>query len=423
MTLQIPWRRFNLKNAAVILGLAGLVWLFAFQRALLSAGGIFGYLDELFAIGVVGVAVVRLVLGKWDGMDIFVYLSMVLLTVIGLISNYCSGLLGSKFAIVIDIISTFKVILAFLWAKDLMCDRDRIIRIMAKIGRVVVLIMVVCLAVSQFADIGMSDTPRYGIKSFEFVFNNAGNCSKFFYFLVPLLLADLKSGVTWTKKLSIAAACVVWLMTLRSRAFSFIALLAVFALLYFSKGGMEKIKIKWYHIALLGAVAVYFSWDKLMLYFVSDNQARGVLLRYSLVTMQTYFPLGSGFGTYGSDIAATYYSPLYDLYGFRKIYGMGHVHTHYLNDNYWPMIFGQFGVIGSVLMIGILGSIHKKVYRSLQHDRYYLFAAMCAMAFLLLSSVASKSYSEFSSICIFLLLGLLIPRRDEPVVDDKGSEK
>lgn len=424
MIIQIPWRRFNLKNAAVILGLVCLVWMFAFQRALNSVGGVFGYLDELFAIVVIGVSVVRLILGRWDKMDIFVYLSMILLTAVGLISNYFSGLLNNNFAIVIDIISTFKVILAFLWAKDLVCDRDRVIRILARIARIVVLIMVICLVISQFVNIGMSDTPRYGIKAFEFVFNNAGNCSKFFYFLVPLLLADLKSGVTWTKKLSIAAACVVWLMTLRSRAFSFVALLAVFAFLYF-KGGMKKIKIKWYHIVLLGAVAVYFSWDKLVLYFASDNQARGVLLRYSLVTMQTYFPLGSGFGTYGSDIAATYYSELYDLYGFRKIYGMGHVHTHYLNDNYWPMIFGQFGVIGSVLMIGILGSIHKKVYQSLQHDKYYLFAAVCAMAFLLLSSVASKSYSEFSSICIFLLLGLLIPRRDEHTEPsgDEGLEE
>ena len=47
------------------------------------------------------------------------------------------------------------------------------------------------------------------------------------------------------------------------------------------------------------------------------------------------------------------------------------------------------------------------------------------MAFLLLSSVASKSYSEFSSICIFLLLGLLVPRRSEQTESsgEKGKEE
>ena len=424
MKFTIPWRRFNLTNAAVILGLAGLVWLFALQRAIIPRFGAAGYLDELFAICVVGIALVRLILGRWDKLDTFVYLSMLLLTIIGLVSNYFSGLLNNSFAIVIDIISTFKVILAFLWVKDIECDRDRVIRIAAQIGRAVVVVMAVCMAVSLFKDIGMTSNPRYGMQSFRFVFNNAGNCSKFFYFLVPLLLADLKSGITQWKKATLVLACILWLLTLRSRAFSFVALLAVFAFWYF-RGGEKKVQIRWYHVILLGAVAVYFSWDKLIQYFMTSTQARGILLRYSIVTMMAYFPWGSGFGTYGSDIAATYYSPLYEQYGFRRFYGMGHGHTHYLNDNYWPMIFGQFGVIGTALMVGILGSIHKKIFISLKNDRYYLFAAVCAMAFLLLSSVASKSYSEFSSICIFLLLGLLVPRRGEQTESsgDKGKEE
>ena len=50
MKFTIPWRRFNLTNAAVILGLAGLVWLFALQRAIIPRFGAAGYLDELFAI-------------------------------------------------------------------------------------------------------------------------------------------------------------------------------------------------------------------------------------------------------------------------------------------------------------------------------------------------------------------------------------
>ena len=215
MKFTIPWRRFNLTNAAVILGLAGLVWLFALQRAIIPRFGAAGYLDELFAICVVGIALVRLILGRWDKLDTFVYVSMLLLTIIGLVSNYFSGLLNNSFAIVIDIISTFKVILAFLWVKDIECDRGRIIRIAARIGRAVVVVMAVCMAVSLFKDIGMTSNPRYGMESFRFVFNNAGNCSKFFYFLVPLLLADLKSGVTAWKKVSIVLACILWLLTLR----------------------------------------------------------------------------------------------------------------------------------------------------------------------------------------------------------------
>ena len=328
-------------------------------------------------------------------------------------SNVFSGLFHNSFAIVIDIISIFKVVLLFWWIKNVKCDRERIIRILGSTARIVVFVMVICLLLSQFVNLGMRGFPRYGIPTFRFVFNNPGNFSKFFYFLIPLLLADLKFGVSRKKMVMIVLACIVWLSTMRSRAFSFVALLIAFSILYFRGGSSKKIPIRWYHIVLLAIVALYFSWDNFVLYLFSSTQARAVLLRYSIVTMKSYFPIGAGFGTYGSDIAATYYSKLYELYGFRSIYGMGHVHTHYLNDNYWPMILGQFGAIGFVFMIGLLGIVHKKIYTSLANDRYYLFAAVCAMVFLLLSSVASKSYSEFSSICIFGLLGLLLPQQTE----------
>lgn len=417
--IQIPWRRFNLKNACVTLGMVALILIFAFQRYLVKISNAFGYLDEIFTIFVICVALGRFILGKWDRGDTYIYILIVLLTAEGLISNYFSGLLNNTFAIVIDIISIFKIILIFLWAKDIPCDRDRIIKILAQIAKILVFVMLICLLISKFKDIGMSSAYRYGFRSFKFIFNNPGNFSKFFYFLIPLLLADLKFGVTRIKQIVIVFACIIWISTLRSRAFSLVALLAVFAFLYF-RGGAKKIKIKWYHVVLLAAVALYFSWDNLMFYFASSTQARAVLLRYSVVTMKTYLPIGSGFGTYGSDIAAMYYSKLYNLYDFNHIYGMGHVHTNYLNDNYWPMIFAQFGVIGTILMVGILGSIHKKIYMELRGETYYFFAAVCAMAFLLLSSVASKSYSEFSSICIFLLLGIMLPRKEET---DKTKDK
>lgn len=421
MKIQIPWRRFNLGNASIILGIVVLIWAFAFQRYLITISSVFGYLDEGFAIFVACISLVRFIMGRWDKGDTVIYALIILLTVEGLISNSISGLFNNSFAIIIDIISIFKVVLVFLWAKDIACDSDRIIRILGHIARIVIFVMLICFIISQFKAIGMNDSPRYGFKSFKFVFNNAGNFSKFFYFLIPLLLADLKFGITKVKKFSIVIACIIWISTLRSRAFSFVALLVVFSFLYF-RGASKKIKIKWYHVAFLAVVAAYFSWDNFVLYFVSSTQARAVLLRYSIVTMSTYFPFGSGFGTYGSDIAATYYSPLYDLYGFRYVYGIGHVHTHFLNDNYWPMIFGQFGVIGTGLMVGILGSIHKKIYSALQSDKYYFFAAVCAMAFLLLSSVASKSYSEFSSICVFLLLGIMLPRKDRSGISINDDE-
>lgn len=383
-----------------------IILLFAFQRALLSISVIFKYLDEIFALIVVVYCFVKYYRKELSQNDAYIWLLMVLLFIEGVISNVVSGLLDNWIWIIIDIISIFKVILAYLWARNIECDGDMVIQVLASLGRLITYIMFVCLIISQFTDIGMSYKARYGITSFKFVFNHAGNYSKFFYFLLPLLVADLRYGFRDYKKIAIVLACICWLFTLRSRAFSFVGLFVVFAALYFS-GNNKKLKIKWYYIVLICLVALYFSWDKMVFYFTTTTQARALLLRYSFVTLAEYFPLGSGFGTYGSDIAATHYSELYTAYGFDNIYGMGKTNTIYMNDNYWPMILGQFGVIGTLLVIGILWFIHKEIYSSLKYNKHLAFASTCAMLFLLISSVASKSYCEFSSMCIFMLLGIM----------------
>ena len=119
----------------------------------------------------------------------------------------------------------------------------------------------------------------------------------------------------------------MWASTMRSRAFSFIAVFLLLAVFFFTSNGKkwgEKIrkKIKVAYIIPICVVAVAICWNQLVFYFTSDTQARSVLLRFGIMTMVTYFPLGAGFGTFGSDVAATQYSPLYKKYGFNSIYGM-----------------------------------------------------------------------------------------------------
>ena len=70
-----------------------------------------------------------------------------------------------------------------------------------------------------------------------------------------------------------------------------------------------------------------------------------------------YFPFGSGFGTFGSfgSIFGGFYSPLYDEYGVSAI-GLNSLNDvlnskHTLLDTFWPHIFAELGVLGSILFI------------------------------------------------------------------------
>lgn len=397
-----------------------IIYVFVFQRALTSVSSAFNYLDEIFTLIVVGMIVLCLVSGKilFSKEEITILFLLAVVCVIGILSNLSSGLIKNWFGIVTDVISTIKVWVAYYalimtnWSS---LAYDRLIKALARIGRLLTWIMFACMLLSQIVDIGMTASARYGIQSFQFVYNVPGNFSKLFYFLIPLLTADLYYKSSRYKKTVIAISLVVWASTMRSRAFAFIAVYLVMAAFFFSANGKNigesiKKRIKVIYLVPVILIAIAISWNQLIFYFTTDTQARSVLLRYGIITLVNYFPLGAGFGTFGSDVAATNYSPLYVRYGFNSFYGMRQGEEYFLNDNYWPMIMGQFGFFGT-LIIGIaLLKLMKLILKETKDNKYIYFSAFSAVGFLLLSSVASKSYSEYSSICVFLLLGLFVKR-------------
>lgn len=86
-------------------------------------------------------------------------------------------------------------------------------------------------------------------------------------------------------------------------------------------------------------------------YLMNVNAPRYLFFYYGGKTANTYFPLGSGFATFGSDQAARNYSRLYYQYGFNSLFGMNTKDGSFLSDTFWPMAIGQFGWIGSILYI------------------------------------------------------------------------
>lgn len=385
-----------------------IMFFFAFERAIVTYIPIFGYIDEIFSLICFGLVFIKLLRNKICRDDFFCLFLLLIVLILGLLSNVNSSLLSSYIGIFTDIISTFKIFIIFILFNNSKLDNDDIIKQSARVGRFIVFVMLICWIISNVIDIGMMDTSiRFGMKSYMFVFNNAGNFSKFFYFLVPLLLADLRFNDSKYKRFMFILSLAIWCLTLRTRAFAFVlSSLTVFVLFYM----LNIKKFNFLYLIPIGIVLLLISYEQIEFYFTNDTQARSLLLKYSFVTFKDYFPFGSGFGTYGSDVAIQYYSPLYYKYGFSEVWGMGLDHTSFLNDNYWPMIIAQFGLFGLLCIIVVIYKIIVQSIKNSKKDRNYLIAAILISFFLLISSVASKSYSEYSSICIFILLALLKTR-------------
>lgn len=59
------------------------------------------------------------------------------------------------------------------------------------------------------------------------------------------------------------------------------------------------------------------------------------------------FPLGVGFGRFGSAVASANYSPLYEHLGYSRIHGMGPGERGgFLTDTFWPAVMAEAGILG-----------------------------------------------------------------------------
>jgi len=81
-----------------------------------------------------------------------------------------------------------------------------------------------------------------------------------------------------------------------------------------------------------------------------SRAARTVLTSDSLLEAQRMFPLGLGFGRFGSRTAQTQYSPDYVRLGYAAIWGLQPPpgNGHFLTDTQWPAIVGESGMVGGL---------------------------------------------------------------------------
>jgi hypothetical protein len=107
-------------------------------------------------------------------------------------------------------------------------------------------------------------------------------------------------------------------------------------------------------------------------YVVNSGTSPRVLLYQGAFELASlHFPLGSGFGRYGSAVAIENYSPVYYQLGFAHVYGLAKG-DEYGQDAFWPAVVGEAGWLGLVsYSLGLLSVLayFYRLARSSQTDR------------------------------------------------------
>ena len=319
------------------------------------------------------------------------------IVVIGLFGNFLSGIVSDTFFILVDILACSKFFIIYFALKSILGNTSYFVSYMARESKVLLVLMLACLVINQFVDIGMTYEMRYGLKAFQFVFIHPTHMVTLSLACMAFIYSDASNG--WKKYIGIAL--VLMAMSLRSRWVA-LALVIVLIIIFVKKGST---RAPFVVIGVGSVSALLVGQAQMSVYYGSASEsARGHLMTTALSVFQNFFPLGAGFASFGSGVTKTIYSPLYYQYGLQNVYGLAPNNPSYLTDTFWPVVLAQFGFLGLIIWLLLLIMLVVDFYR-LGIASGMLVLSLTMIAAILISTTASGSI--FSMQMITLLVAFM----------------
>lgn len=396
-----------------------------FEIYIMDRINIFRYIDEVIVVMCLLKTIVCVFQKKVDRLQIYMLLLIVLLACIGIASNFYANMQTNWRPIITDLGNTFKVYITYIGASLYLKpvkNKKRIISVLAVVMRVFVLVLFGCMMLHFSGIRPMGNDVRYGLKSFQFINFGAGQLSLMFYFIFLILTVDLRydDHKKNRKVFFLILAGVVWVSTLRTRAFMYV--LGYVGLYYLLIVKNYHIRFNWKTVLLAAVVLYIFSADQIELYFNNPDSARARFLRFGFFTMERFFPFGAGFATYGTDAAVVYYSRLYNQYRFPLVWGLSPSYPIFAHDTYWPAIMGQFGAFGLIVMVLILVCMCLDIIKKSKCDKYAYLAGLFICITQVSSSIATATFFHFVTVGLFFLVPLLFEEKETTIESRENDE-
>ena len=167
-------------------------------------------------------------------------------------------------------------------------------------------------------------------------------------------------------------------------------------------------------VGVLIVAILFFTWYKFNAYYVEgfqEDSASQMMARPATYTTATtiifkdYIPFGSGLGTFATNAAAKYYSPLYYKYGLNDIWGLYPENPMFLADAFFPT-FAEYGMVGIFFFLWFWIRRYKDINK-IDNFLIYKIALMCMLA-LFLEGTADTSYLSGKGMGYFMLLAMAL---------------
>lgn len=367
------------------------------------------YSDDFVVLGLLCVLFIRIINRRVriKKEELVLLISFVLFELIGLLCGlfyeYCS-LTG----VLIDAFTCAKFIIVFIaaWKLSENAVSDCLVLKINKICQIMAFILFVLTLHELFLQPFWEKAEyRYFTYSIKLFFTHPeGLARACFSFVLPLAY-----NMRYHKKNMpyIMMLCFTMAFTFRSKA---IAAMLVILMLYFYRKYLKGKHIMVF-LAMLAVIVLLVGIDQVNYYYSHALISRTKLLTDS-IQLANKFPLGVGFGAFGSNVALDYHSALYEEMGYFNPDNPWAVRA-FLNDAFWPIIIAQTGWIGTFLFCITTIELTKIGITLYKKDFFVSWIILSVVMYDLISTPASSAFFHPLALSSYLFLGLIFSIRKD----------
>lgn len=244
---------------------------------------------------------------------------------------------------------------------------------------------------------------RYGMRAIRLFYMHQT------YLVAACVFVLVAYAVTAQRRMSIVVLiplCIIMVLTLRAKAFGIVLAALV---IYVLSAKLNK-RLNIIYIALLGVALYMLVGEQIEFYYGGGDNvvARTVLNKTAVQISKDFFPLGTGFGTFASHQSAAEYSPIYGLYKISGVWGISKDKPDFISDTFWPMILGQFGVLGLVSYIIAIVTLFFRIQALARRNRYLYYGAIVSFIYLMISSTAESAFVNSIAVPLGWVIGIAL---------------
>lgn len=377
---------------------------------------VISYSDESFTI--VSIVYIIFAFAIHKKIPLFIrpaFVSWLCLIIIGIISTLIFRI-QPLFTDLIDLLACskfFAFFIAFSIYWENRTDYNWLIRINSII-RIIVIILSILLFINIFiVQLFPIADFRFGINSQQLFFGHPANLADVgLYSFVILLVNQSKNR---NNIFFMLFASLIVITTMRDKQIAALTL-GWISYIYFYKFNLRS-KIFLLVISVLGAF--YIGYDSLDLYYGNNSieTARGAMTTTGIDIANQIFPLGYGFGSFGSGASVNPYSQLYYKYNLSQIYGLSPLNLsnlNFANDAFWPVVFGQFGWLGFAVIIYFFLYLIKQCFK-IRKNVLILCGALSLVIYIFIATFGTNSIFNDTFMINALLLSYMFTYYQEKI--------